>query len=140
MEFSLKFLAPLPKYEREKPFTLYGFPEEVEPKSNCEFQLVKQLPVIDGRRVQEEFTLDTYGFEFHRWPTSCNIQPEVFEQPEYRDEVWKLLQETRVLAKHTLRASKVFCFDWRVGGLTHARNAIRTDWQPVSPNGRNMRS
>ena len=41
----MKYLADLPLYETEKPYTLHGFPDNIKPKSNCEFIIIDKIPV-----------------------------------------------------------------------------------------------
>jgi hypothetical protein len=114
MQASLKYLADLPLYDEEKPYTLYGFPDEVTPKTNCEFTIIEDVPVHDVRGHESDFKINEHGFEFRHKPSYCDLRPEVFERPDRRERVWQYLQETISIAKDTLGASKVLCFDWRV--------------------------
>ena len=111
---TLKFLADLPLYEEEKPYTLYGFPDDVTPKSNCEYVMVDNIAVIDARNSEAEFKLNDCGFEFHSKPSSCDLHARNFETSVRKELVWRYLKETIALAEETLGAHKAFCFDWRV--------------------------
>lgn len=111
---TLKYLADIPLYEEEKPYTLYGFPDDVQPKSNCEFVIRDNIPVQDARGHESDFKLDGCGFEFHHKPSYCDLRPQIFENASERELVWQYLKETIRLVQETLHASKVLCFDWRV--------------------------
>lgn len=114
MTATLKYLADLPSYREEKPYTLYGFPEGVAPKSNCEFETRDDVAVHNARGCEEKFTLDRSGFEFHTAPSNCRLAAQVFESSLERESVWRYLKETIEYSQHQLEASKVLCFDWRV--------------------------
>jgi hypothetical protein len=114
MHATLKFLADLPLYDEEKPYTLYGFPDDVQPKSNCEFAVRDNIPVKDVRGHEAEFKLDECGFEFHHKPSKLDLQAATFQSVGGREGVWRYLRETMDMAEETLHASKVLCFDWRV--------------------------
>lgn len=111
---TLKFLADLPRYAEEKPFTLYGFPEHVQPQTNCEYELREDVFIEDARGHEQDYTLDGCGFEFHRRPSKCLLQASIFESVTEREEIWRYLKETISLGEALLGASKVLCFDWRV--------------------------
>jgi len=110
----LKFLADIPLYDEEKPYTLYGFPDDIIPKSNCEFVVLDDIPVSDARGHEANFRLNECGFEVHHKPSSCDLRAQTFENVKGREQVWQYLKETIALAEETLEASKVLCFDWRV--------------------------
>jgi hypothetical protein len=111
---NLKFLADLPLYDEEKPYTLYGFPDNVKPITNCEFVTYDNVEVTDVRGCEEKFQLKGCGFEFHHKPSSCSLDSAMFEDFGKNDEVVEYLRETIAMAVHTLDASRAFCFDWRV--------------------------
>jgi hypothetical protein len=114
MLVTLKYLADLPLYEEEKPYTLYGYPEEVTPKTNCEFVYVENIPATDIRGRESEFKLTECGFESHHKPSSCALRGSIFEKSEGREMVWRYLKETIKFAEEILNVQKVLCFDWRV--------------------------
>ena len=114
MHATLKFLADLPLYEEEKPYTLYGFPDDVTPTSNCEYVMVDNVAVVDARESEADFKLDDCGFEFHHKPSLCDLHARDFETSIRKEFVWRYLKETIVLAEEILDAPKAFCFDWRV--------------------------
>ena len=111
---TLKFLADLPIYDEEKPYTLYGFPDDVTPKSNCEYVNQDNIAVADARGCERYFKIDDCGFEFHYKPSLCDLHAKTFETSGRKELVWKYLKETTALAEEVLGASRVFCFDWRV--------------------------
>jgi hypothetical protein len=114
MLVQLKYLADLPLYEEEKPYTLYGYPDEVTPKTNCKFVHVNGIAVADIRGRESEFNLGECGFEYHKKPSSCDLRASMFESAEGRESVWRYLRETIQLAQETFNCPKVLCFDWRV--------------------------
>jgi len=110
----LKFLTALPLYDVEKPYTLYGFSEEVKPRSNCLYEFHDGIQVTDARGSESTFSLDSCGFEFHKKPLSCDFRVESFEDVSGRVSLGKYLQETISMVTDTLRADTVLCFDWRL--------------------------
>ena len=117
MTAKLKYISDLPLYKEEKPFTLYGFPDDLVPQSNCHFEIRDDVRVNNARGREADFTLDNCGFEFHTAPSTCRLTAQVFENPLEREAVWQYLKETIDFAQHHLRATKALCFDWRVGRL-----------------------
>jgi len=114
MQATLKYLADIPLYEREKPYTLHGFPDNIKPKSNCEFILRDKIPIEDVRDSKEDFTLDAQGFEFHDFPSLAKLSAQTFEDPEGRQtRILGYLDETMKYTENFLGANKVMCFDWR---------------------------
>ena len=111
---TLKFLADLPLYEEERPYTLYGFGDDVTPKTNCEYVILDNIAVVDAREREADFKLDDCGFEFHHKPSFCDLRAQNFETSVRKEFVWRYLKETIALAEETLEAPKAFCFDWRV--------------------------
>lgn len=114
MTATLKYLADLPLYRVEKPYSLYGFPEDVTPKSNCEFEIRSDITVQNARGREKDFTLEGCGFEFHTTPSKCRLTAKVFENQSERNTVWQYLNETIDHVRSQLKADKVLCFDWRV--------------------------
>ncbi|KAK0726819.1 hypothetical protein B0T26DRAFT_764105 [Lasiosphaeria miniovina] len=112
MRAKLKFLADLPLYDEKKPSTLYGFPDHIQPISNCEYEVHDGLMIQDTRGHEQEYHLDEHGFEFHHWPSKCDLSAAVFESNGNREEVWRYLKETITLTELVLQAPKAMCFDW----------------------------
>jgi hypothetical protein len=66
---TLKYLADIPLYQEEKPYTLYGFPNDVSPTTNCVFDIHENVPVADIRGRESEYGLEGCGFEIHNRPS-----------------------------------------------------------------------
>jgi hypothetical protein len=111
---ALKFLAKLPVYETEKPYTLYGFHDDVGPKTNCVYSSIDGIPIEDVRGRTEDFRIEECGFEFHDRPSGYDLDAQVFEDPQKQAQVLSYLSETCEVAQNLLGAAKVLCFDWRV--------------------------
>jgi hypothetical protein len=82
---TLEFLADLPIYKTEQPFQVIPSPDwpEIEPTSLSNIKLHQGSVIIHDLRDQDEqFTLDTAGFEFtHNEPQSLDFSStEALEQ------------------------------------------------------------
>lgn len=114
MTAKLKYISDLPLYKQEKPYTLYGLPDDIVPHSNCHFEIRDDVRVSSARGRETDFSLENCGFEFHTAPSKCRLTANVFENYSEREAVSQYLQETIEFAKLHLQATKVLCFDWRV--------------------------
>ena len=124
MTAKLKYISDLPLYQEEKPFTLYGFPDDIVPQSNCHFETRDDVRVNNARGREADFTLDNCGFEFHTAPSKCRLTAHVFENHSEREAVWQYLKETIDFTQHHLQATKALCFDWRVSRLGSCANKV----------------
>ncbi|KAI8632562.1 hypothetical protein F5Y19DRAFT_421704 [Xylariaceae sp. FL1651] len=111
---TLEFLADLPLYDSEKPFVLYGFPDHIQPKTNCQYEVHDKVTVQDARGHEQDYRLDECGFEFHRWPSACDLRAEIFESIKGKATIWSYLHETISIVERLAKPSEVFCFDWRL--------------------------
>ncbi|KAK0726507.1 hypothetical protein B0T21DRAFT_413836 [Apiosordaria backusii] len=115
MRATLRFLADLPVYDEEQPYTLYGFPEDVGPKTNCVYEDVPGIEINDLRHssTTEQFLLPACGFQLHRQPSASRLRADMFEDFRNRPEVGAYLEETTHLAMQALNAPRALCIDWR---------------------------
>lgn len=80
---SLKYLAPDPKYLKEKPYTclvdLSGIPGAAA--TNIASDIVSEIPVTDVRGSTEELSLDEHGFQILDVSKSFSIS-------DFEDQEW----------------------------------------------------
>lgn len=91
----LIFLKPDSKYLQEKPYRLRYDPGDTIPRTNCETQIQKDVPVHDIRGRETEYTLARNGFEVAT--LESRLAPEDFYDREkvkcvYYEELRQLLQ------------------------------------------------
>ena len=94
---SLIFLKPDEKHQHEKPYRLRYDPGEAIPRTNCETQEQTNILVHDIRGAEENFTLDTHGFQVLKLESA--LLPEEFYDRErvkgvYYEELKELLKKT----------------------------------------------
>lgn len=108
------YLKKLPLYTKEKPFQLFVPPaaDAVDKRAdNLEFE-AKEQTFVDIRGREDEFSLDTHGFQTGVYPT--RLDSDMFGDREtvetrYFDEVREILKDVEG------GYDEVFLFDWRVG-------------------------
>ncbi|KAI1764171.1 hypothetical protein GGR53DRAFT_329976 [Hypoxylon sp. FL1150] len=102
---TIKFIAPLPKWETEKPFNLaFPFPPN-QPKTNSEYNS-HAVQISDGRGKEDSFSLDVHGFAFARLPYGeTALQSNETIENEY-------LPQMEALLKQQLGAERVLAFDY----------------------------
>jgi hypothetical protein len=133
MQVTLKFLRDLPLYQREKPYTLHGFPDiPAEQQTNCEYEEISDIEAHDLRGSTDMPVLEEQGFEYLIAPSHCNLSASTFEQDlpsDYSvDPVSAYLQETMDIVKEKLNASLAVTIDWRVGSNYHYFRFINTEF------------
>ncbi len=110
---NLQFLKRLDLYQREVPFQIFmPIPEDAEdPRpDNLEFEAKEHL-IEDIRDTNENFTLDSHGFEHltcpPSWvPTSTSTRQDV--------EAFYLPDVENLIKTHVEDVDEIFFFDWRV--------------------------
>lgn len=108
------YLKKLPLYTKEKPFQLFVpvAADAVDKRSdNLEFE-AKEQTFVDIRGREDDFALDTHGFQTGLYPT--RLDSDMFGDREtvetrYFDEVREILKNVEG------GYDEVFLFDWRVG-------------------------
>lgn len=117
---TLKFLAESPRFEYEKPYEMFGYPQiPAEQRSNCTYVTFKDIQLSDVRGSDNDFSLEECGFQFIKHESRCRLSSKHFEMPgdDPSPVVGDYLEETMDKVREHLKASKVVCFDWRVSGL-----------------------
>jgi hypothetical protein len=108
----LQFLKRLDIYEHQKPYWLFVAKPENVPDAkltNVEMESVPGIPVHDVRHSEEDYRIDTHGFQFvSHDQTFHDFDDESLVQEEYVPQVEKLIKSC------IPNAEKVFVFDWRV--------------------------
>lgn len=103
----IKFIAPLPKWETEKPFNLALPLPADQPKTNSVYES-HEVQISDGRGREGEFSLDKHGFAFAEIPPGATaLQSRTAIETEYLSNMESFLKEY-------LDAEKVQAFDYVV--------------------------
>ncbi|KAE9378879.1 hypothetical protein N431DRAFT_460204 [Stipitochalara longipes BDJ] len=108
---TLKFLDWQEQYETEKPFQIFiNIPDEAEDKrtSNLVFEDIS-IAIQDVRGKEENFTLDSNGFQFVRHHSSLDC----FQSKHSIEDIY-LPEVDALLRKEIEGVDKVFFFDWRL--------------------------
>jgi len=109
----LSFIADDARYEQEKPYDII-FADPSEPKkSNCIFQSVDSINIVDCRPHFHDFELRQHGFEFLQSPSKVPIQLLMSPAEDTEELVEQYLSETISLVRDKFKAKLVVCFDWR---------------------------
>ncbi|KAK3344484.1 hypothetical protein B0T25DRAFT_463170, partial [Lasiosphaeria hispida] len=112
---TINFIAPLPKWDTEKPFNLaWPLPAD-QPKINSIYDK-HEVQIADGRGREGEFSLDLHGFAFAKMSAKDSLRSKEAIQTEYVAQVESWL-------KQFLGAEKVVAFDFAVGPLTFKRSS-----------------
>jgi hypothetical protein len=110
----LSFIADDARYEQEKPYDII-FADPSEPrKSNCIFQSVDAINIVDCRPHFHDFDLQQHGFQFLRHPSQVPIQLLMSPNEDSKALIEQYLSETISLVREKFKAKLVVCFDWRV--------------------------
>ncbi|KAI1137150.1 hypothetical protein F5Y05DRAFT_79894 [Hypoxylon sp. FL0543] len=105
----LRFLKPLEKYKREKPYWLFvGKPDGAD-VTNVSLEAVSGIPIHDVRGEERNYELDEHGFKFF----SHNLDFEDFHDDQ-RIEREYLPQVEKMMLEKIPSANKVFVFNWRL--------------------------
>lgn len=103
---TIHFIAPLSKWETEKPFNLSWPLPYNQPRTNSIYDRHK-VQIADGRGREGDFSLDIHGFAFARMPTGNTLHSREAIETEYLAQVESWL-------KQFLGAEKVVAFDFAV--------------------------
>ncbi|CZR48094.1 uncharacterized protein FPRO_12704 [Fusarium proliferatum ET1] len=113
----LSFLKDHPLYEVEKPYQIISGLAASTWQTNCVFESVPGIRIINCRDHMSDFTIEANGFEFFKSP-STHLLDHGFvgsQEKNIRDEAIECyLRSTIAQARKRFNATEIFCFDWRV--------------------------
>ncbi len=109
---SFEYLQWQTCYEKQKPYEIFlpvaSFADKSVPRSNLVFE-TRAVEVRDARGHQDDFSLDTHGFQFTKCPTTVSdLKDRQTVQERYIPEMEAFLQ------RHLGGSARTFCFDLRV--------------------------
>lgn len=102
----INFIAPLSKWDTEKPFNLTVPLPRNQPKTNSIYES-REIQISDGRCREDNFSLDIHGFEFVKFPPKNTLR----DQDTIENDYLSLMEST---LKEHLGAERVLCFDYAV--------------------------
>ncbi len=118
VEASFEFLQWQPSFETQKPYEVLlplaslGENKNSIPRSNLVFES-RSVHVQDVRGHQDDFSLDTHGFQFVRQTSIVrNLKDRAAVSERYIPEMEELLRQH--LQKAEGKEVRTFCFDLRV--------------------------
>ncbi|KAI0400851.1 hypothetical protein F4802DRAFT_609813 [Xylaria palmicola] len=127
---TINFIAPLSKWETEKPFNLALPLPRNQPKSNSVYE-AQEIQISDGRGKEGDFSLDVHGFEFLEMPPGDTLRDGDAIENEYLSLMESFLKEH-------LGAERVVCFDY---ALREVRRDLTegefVEWRDKRPAARN---
>jgi hypothetical protein len=100
------YLTPLPLYDSVKPYNLQIELPPGVPRSNIQVTVHEGIPVRDCRGHEHEFSLESVGFQFVRFPTN--------ERLEMPNGLECYLREAEGFLKELLEADEVRVFEYKV--------------------------
>lgn len=117
---SLNHLKDDPLYRTERPYEVWldNVPEGL-PKTNVQFELQHNVPIVDARSVGlETFKIEEHGFQFleQRFPTQFAISGSdaANSTPEQREMILGYLDHMGEFLCKSLGGQRAVCYDWRV--------------------------
>ena len=114
MKVSISFLENLALYNTEKPYEIW-MPDIIdgERRSNCVFTTKSDIVVQNLRNCSLDTGLETTGFKFLYKSFKSKLEAGHIDSASRALEHYLL--EVIELVKQDCWATKVLCFDWRVG-------------------------
>jgi hypothetical protein len=118
---SLNFLKDDPLYKTVRPYEVWlddDIPAGL-PKTNVEFELYHNIPIVDARAAGlETFSIEEQGFEFlyQNFPHQFEIggSDAANSSPEQRQSILGYLDHMADLLCRSFDAEKAVSYDWRV--------------------------
>jgi hypothetical protein len=118
---SLNFLKDDPLYKTVRPYEIWlgdKIPAGL-PKTNVEFQLYHNIPLVDARAVGiGTFSIEEEGFEFlhQEFPRMFEISGSdaANSSPEQRQSILGYLDHMAAFLCKSFKAEKAISYDWRV--------------------------
>ena len=108
----LRYIRPLPLYEKEKPYYIFANIPPGFKRSNLEYEYGHEQVISDVRGYEPNFTLQEHGFVYRPWiPPQLNWEDEQEIVGKYIPSVKALIADVLDIGK-SLRRCEVF--DWRV--------------------------
>lgn len=108
---SVRYLAKLPLYEKEKPFSLLPsanlHSEENFVATNLEFEVHDGILVRDLREHLDQFTLEKSGFEIKHHVPNITVLDTAEQMNDYQEEI-------KAWLKFLFKAEHVTCYEIRV--------------------------
>lgn len=109
---SMKFLSPLPLYDREKPFNIKEIREDIPPsdRTNMELECQKNIALVDLRlQCSKNTEYELHGFKYVLHPESC-----LYDLNLDQVALARYCESMMAFAYEEFCADNVICYDVRV--------------------------